>query len=195
MRRVLLALIVTLIAGMLTACGDIEHDEALVGNWVYSEIAGWQYEFNGDGTGQRGQLTEIQAFDWHTKEGNRVMLDLGAAFQKDDWQYSIAGDTLIVKRKGTEESYSYFRVQNSPAFVGSWEWEHDDTYIISFNEDGSGTRGFSPEMEAFEWFNTEDCLYIDAGTIKEELWGFTASDNALTIDSRQVDDMTYSFTR
>ena len=78
------ALILLPLLLIVSACGGAEHDAALVGSWAYVDIAGWQYEFSGGGTGQRGQHPETQTFSWSTIGGNRLILSFGAEYLNDD---------------------------------------------------------------------------------------------------------------
>ena len=79
------------------------------------------------------------------------------------------------------------------ALVGIWEWEDSTTYLYVFNADGTGSRGFAPLIQRFEW-------EIDAGghLILElrgyaEIITYSISGNRLTLNHRGGN--TYRYTR
>ncbi|MCL1883752.1 MAG: hypothetical protein FWF81_08380 [Defluviitaleaceae bacterium] len=91
-----------------------------------------------------------------------------------------------------EENYEYL--------IGTWYWDGDGAYIQTFNEDGTGERGFPENMETFVWTTTGSRLNINRdhprgirGEIREERWNFSVEDGVLTIDSRQNSDRVYSY--
>ena len=71
---------------------------------------------------------------------------------------------------------------------GSWDWDQDSDYTYTFNPDGTGTRGWPGQLQAFEWGTADDYLFIGA-----EHWAFTIADGVLTIDSQQVPGMTFRY--
>ena len=80
--------------------------------------------------------------------------------------------------------------------VGTWAWDEDSSYTYVFNADGTGTRGFASLNEDFQWGTMEgDHLIIDMGLIGLESWTFTIQEGVLTIESRQVPGMVFSYTR
>ena len=183
-----------------------ENDEALLGFWTYENIAGWKYEFNSDGTGRRGQHLETQSFNWLTSDGTRLVLDMGEGYYDNNMDYVIVGNTLTVThREGDRATYNYFRIEHSSDIVGTWEWDFDGIdplefleyigihdydgdvkYTLSFSADGTAISEFLGEVFTFEWFNTDDRLIFDAGTVDEEVWNFVINNDILTIESRQV---------
>lgn len=80
--------------------------------------------------------------------------------------------------------------ERAEALIGTWEWDANDDYTYAFNADGTGTRGLSADPESFEWSTDGDHLMIGF-----ESWTFTIEGDVLTIDSRQVDGMTFSYIR
>ena len=196
MKKVLFALAIILTAGLLTACESPQQDPSLLGNWSYENNAGWQYELNSDGTGQRGVHLEIDTFKWSTRGDNRLILDFGAGYRDDDWNYIIEGNRLtLTRRDGARETFSYLKVEHNADVVGTWEWDYDDSYKLIYNADGTGSRGFTGEIDSFEWFNADDRIVVNGGTVYEELWNYSISDDVLTIDSRQVAGMIYSYNK
>ena len=86
-------------------------------------------------------------------------------------------------------------VEGDHPLVGIWEWDDMDTYLYIFNADGNGSRGFAPLIQQFTW---EVCeaghLSMTLGNNTEH-WYMTIEGNVLTITSRQVANMQYSYIR
>ena len=79
--------------------------------------------------------------------------------------------------------------------VGIWEWTSTDIYLYIFNADGSGSRGTAPVVQQFTW------QVCDAGHLSMTLgrttehWYKQIENNMLTIRSRQIASMQYSYNR
>jgi hypothetical protein len=100
--------------------------------------------------------------------------------------------------------------EESP-IVGSWFWDEDDDWEYVFNSDGTGTRGFISEELIFDflWTIEGDLLTIDMTVnfdhedleiLEEEFflieeWTFVIDGDSLTLTSRQVEDMEYTYVR
>ena len=89
--------------------------------------------------------------------------------------------------------------QHAEELIGVWAWDMDDSYNYVFHDNGTGTRGFITSgfignMETFEWNTDGDHLVIGSGIVAES-WTFTITNDVLTIESRQVDDLTFSYIR
>jgi len=78
--------------------------------------------------------------------------------------------------------------------VGIWQWDSDGSYIYIFNADGNGSRGFPNTIQRFTWEIEDDGLNMRVGRANEE-WSWVISDDTLTITSRQVRNMQYSYIR
>ena len=76
------------------------------------------------------------------------------------------------------------------SLVGTWNWDVDSGYQYNFNADGTGTRGFANARETFNWSTSNDVLSIGI-----ERWNYTIENDVLTIDSRQVPGLTFSYIR
>ena len=87
--------------------------------------------------------------------------------------------------------------QNVPtALPGTWNWDMDDSYTYVFNADGTGTRGFTGNIEPFEWVTEVGShLIITVRGGAHESWTYAIVGDVLTIDSRQVPGMTFSYYR
>ena len=83
----------------------------------------------------------------------------------------------------------------SAALVGTWRWDGYDSYNYFFYADGRGVRGFSGNTYSFIWGTDADGLVIAPHGRSVEFWTFTIADDVLTIDSRQVPGMTFSYYR
>ncbi|MCL2546891.1 MAG: hypothetical protein FWE06_06820 [Oscillospiraceae bacterium] len=181
--------------GLLPGGGSNEQDEALVGQWSWDTQVSWLYTFNADGTGTRGSA-ELETFTWHTRGGNRLVLNHGAGLQDTEWNYTIDGDSLNLTRRGGQlESFDYYRVGQSESLHGVWLWDTSHAYRVEFNADGTGARGFPDEIESFDWFTAGDSLAVDTGSGPHEHWRFVIDSDLLTIDSRQLAGLTYSYIR
>ena len=86
--------------------------------------------------------------------------------------------------------------ETSHPLVGTWVWDGYDGYIYTFYNDGSGSRGFVPLLYDFEWnvVNGDHLLLTFMETTLES-WSYAIADDVLTINSRQVPDMEYSYIR
>ena len=83
------------------------------------------------------------------------------------------------------------------ALIGAWVWEQVESYILVFEADGQGVRGYYPDdLESFTWrtYPSDDHLIITLGFIQES-WTYTIVGDVVTIDSRQVPGMTFSYVR
>jgi len=82
-----------------------------------------------------------------------------------------------------------------PLLMGLWLWDEDSNYELYFGTDGRGERGFTTNraMEVFYWGTADgDHLLIETDS-KVESWTFTVTGNTLTIESRQIPGMVYSY--
>ena len=111
-------LIVLLVGGMmsLTGCigGNGEQDEALVGQWVWDGDSTYVYDFNSDGTGQRGGgHFGVETFTWSTSGDElRINRDQAARdeIRNERWNYTISGDVLTIEsRQEAGMIFSYTR--------------------------------------------------------------------------------------
>ena len=89
--------------------------------------------------------------------------------------------------------------QATHALVGTWAWDGNDAWRYTLNPDGTGTRGILGDIQAIDWRASEAghlLIYID-NFMYFESWSYAIRVNGtrLTIDSRQVDDLTHSYTR
>ena len=179
-----------------------EHAEELVGFWFWDEMPAWTYEFHADGTGSRG-INDDEVFTWHTI-GDNLIID--APLMVESWTFTIVDDVLTLESRQVQGLiYSYILQSDAPAqaqqadepqeqaeeLVGLWAWNEMPAWTYEFHADGTGTRGVSDD-ESFTWHTVGDNLIIDAPLMVES-WTFTIAGNVLTLESRQVQGMIYSY--
>ena len=77
-------------------------------------------------------------------------------------------------------------------FVGRWLWEGDTVTVLEFYADGSGNSFWG----TFSWTIVGDEIQWDMDAVNEVWrWAFTFDGNDLTITSRQVEGMEYTYFR
>jgi len=76
--------------------------------------------------------------------------------------------------------------------AGTWTWLLNADYVLTFNANGSGTRGFPLMIEEFAWRTEDGRLYITTSIMIEE-WNYSITGNRLTIDSRQIPGLAYTY--
>jgi len=82
-----------------------------------------------------------------------------------------------------------------PLLMGLWIWDESSAYELYFGADGRGERGFTDFgiMEEFNW-GTEDGNHLVIETdLAVESWTFTITGDILTIESRQLPGIAYSY--
>jgi len=185
---------------------------ALVGTWEWEGDTNWQYNFNYNGTGVRGMPGNLEAFDWRIPSPGLLMIYTNDFAYYESWDYSIATNGWLVLYSNIWDGvmYEYIRAgtqppatagQIDPTLVGSWTWDEDANYIYIFNNDGTGTRGWFGFEETFTWSIPDSGqlnIYRDhapLGEIRNERWNYTIVGNVLTMDSRQVAGLTFSYIR
>ena len=176
----------------------------------YIETATEQLEAMGAEITKFPGTTRIGSYDWHSL---RTEIDMGFVIGYSRQFVNVLDGfarMIIVTYFDTSEQaddiMAMFIGLNDPIpeapaaehaqeLIGAWEWDYDETYVLTFYADGSGTRGFTELIEEFEW-RTEggDHLLLDTGLILES-WTFTISDDVLTIDNRQIPGLEFSYIR
>ena len=192
---------------------EVDDFHELVGIWAWDEGIGYEYHFFQDGTGRRGWDEEIQTFTWSIgvhQSGLVITLDepIPGHMGMEVWNYVIDGDVLTLSNMRFE--YSYIRVGaagevetigGSPELVGIWAWDVDDVFEYHFFPDGTGIRGWSDEtLQTFIWSTTNagglTMTMDDPGEyIAVERWSYVINGDVLTITSRQVPGMEWSYIR
>ena len=192
--------------GPLPAVPEVGQDPALLYTWHWDANDDYTYTFNADGTGSRGFSGVQEPFEWRTADDTLV---LSGALMAEVWTFTIDGDVFTIdSQQAPGMTFSYIRegagadasappAAGAPAgdehyagLVGTWDWDESALFTYVFNADGTGTRGIPGNIESFEWRTIGDNLMIDF-----ESWTFTIEDGVLTIDSRQIAGMTFSYIR
>jgi len=108
---------------------------------------------------------------------------------------TIIGMFLIFFLGGSDSDQDIEISEHS--LVGNWAWEFDVSYRYEFNADGTGVRGGGIyNIEEFEWsIPRAGRLTINITSIQGEEWNFIIENEFLTLDSRQLDDLVYSYMR
>jgi hypothetical protein len=190
------------------------HPAELVDTWHHE----WDTEsmlFNEDGTGML-YIDDIEAgILWRTIGDDFINLRLdvmGTTFE-EIVHFTIDGNLLILDgidiyyRSGTAPPTPEtplwplppdddVEAEHAIELVDFWEWDVDAGYRLVFFHEGVGMRGFPGATEDFFWRTEgDDHLLIEAGHLFEESWTFTIEGDVLTITSRQVDGLTWSYIR
>lgn len=94
---------------------DAEHNEALLGTWLWDLSENYTYVFNADGTGVRGFPDVRQPFTW-TASDERLNIILARApegeIREEMWTFAVDNYTLSITSNQKEDLMrSYSRVQ------------------------------------------------------------------------------------
>jgi len=188
-----------------------EDDTTIVGTWA--DDYDFQYMFFEDGTGIRGGYAlgipvGIEEFSWTLNEATG-RLDMYFPAILEEWSFAIEGDALvIVSRQVPDMAFAYVWLEQA-SFMGNllpgvWSWNDDPSFLYGFDVGGSGIRGSGDALEEFYWslveFLDENVgighLYIEpVGSGEVEWWSFSIENDNLIISSRQVQGMTFAYTR
>ena len=158
------------------------------------------YYFDEDGTGVRGIDDLRENFSWGVTADGILKIDVAGWFLVEEWNFSIDNYVLsIVSRQVSAMEYSYVRVatEGMDKFVGRWTWDGDETWYYIFEADGYGSRsGFVGGREHFAWLVTVGGgLAIATDGEGVEMWSYEIDDEELTLTSRQVTGMEFSYIR
>lgn len=176
-------------------------DSSLLGAWDWDIDARMTHNFFEDGSGFRTMPGETEYFQWYTLGSDLFIV---TDEETEHWAFTIESGVLTLdSRQIVDFSWSHVESDNTPAIppsadaldpnlLGYWDWDMDSGYTYNFAADGTGTRGFPGAIERFVWQTEGDFLIIDT-LIFEEHWSFTIANGVLTIDSRQVPGMTFSY--
>jgi len=182
---------------------------ALVGSWLWDEDDVYIYIFNPDGAGARGYAgVWVDAFEWWTLGGNRVLIDFsqhGDDWDEEyaaveNWNFSVSGDRLTLSDPDGEFNYIAMPEQGlDSALLGAWAWEENNTFVQSFNSDGTGFSGFTPIQYDFTWWTLADGRLFMASLEEEEdfwvtgSWFYVIENGILTLTSTRDADVTYNY--
>ena len=179
-------------------------NHTLVGAWAWDEGEAYEYLFNANGTGRRGvEMTdETDEFVWVT-EGNVLWMHIDGDIVRERWTFVIANDVLTLTSRQGWGAFSYLSI---PAFtapgadhilVGTWAWDANAEYEYVLNADGTGTRGVASAglIDELLWVTVDDGIWMNITDGMTERWTFVVENDVLTITSRQVPGMEWSYIR
>jgi len=78
--------------------------------------------------------------------------------------------------------------------LGTWGWDEMSAWQYNFYADGTGIRGIGSDLLTFGWRAYGDHLVMDTDVMQES-WTFVIDDDGLTLTSRQIAGMEYSYIR
>ena len=164
-------------------------------------------EMGGSVTGIPG-TTRIGAYDWYSFNTELVMM--GSTIHGRQFFNIHEGYVRLIIITAPPEMFGEIltsfiglndpipeppAVQHDSALFGTWDWDLNDGYTYVFNADGTGSRGFPGEIDTFEWSTEGDDHLIIGSGLMAESWTFTVVGDMLTIDSRQVPGLIFSYIR
>ena len=106
----------------------------------------------------------------------------------------VVGSFGACCRNSPEEYEEHKRVQHH-ALVGTWQWDEITSYEYTFRADGTGARGIAPDLDEFTWNSPEAGNVIMQSDTLDENWSYTIISDMLTLNSRQVPGMSFSYRR
>jgi len=187
-----------LLAGLVGCGGNQDFsDHELVGVWAWDGNPFWQYDFRGDGTGTRGMPDDGQEFTWSIRGSGHIRMVVN--HRREDWNYIINDYNLTLDNRVFNETYTYRRLdataEINSALVGVWNGDDNMLWQHTFNADGTGVTGFPDDLEDIMWTIPEPgWLRIDGPGWRDD-WNYTVDGDSLTLVSRQVVDLTFTYIR
>jgi len=189
-------------------------------SWIFNTNPANRIAFHTNGTGVRLVSGHLIEFSWWIDDrGNLViyhaawierhgLVEIENVARYEYWSYTVAGNSLSKTDMNPPFMSVHFTreiplVAETPPvlsqidfnLVSGWTWNIDSTYSYVFNSDGFGHRGFFPEFELFEWQVTEPGLLLIHTDTMTEIWDYTIINDVLTIESRQIPDLIFSYLR
>ncbi|MCL2285643.1 MAG: DUF5640 domain-containing protein [Firmicutes bacterium] len=187
--------------------GEIE--PALLGTWLFDNYTNWSITFSEDGIGRRGTAGDTQLFVWGIIGDTLNIRRQGYVpyyyARNEMWRFSADSDTLRLEWLLEEGRTDYYTRAGAlgdvnPALVGTWALEEDTRWRYVFNNDGTGTLGWTGELTHFNWGVVDDVIRIGlvgaihADTIRHQRWFFSIEEDTLTM-RWMWDDSEYVYIR
>ena len=183
-----------------------EHfDEALIGAWAWDMDNNYVYIFEPNGRGERGFYPDLEPFTWVVRGTGHLAITIGLFHETIN--YYVEGDVLNLINPLAGWSYTYVRWEEDfvlPEYyivdftghplVGAWLFAENNRWSYEFFEDGTGTRGWPLERDAFFWDAHGDHLMMEVDAVIES-WTFTVNDDVLHLDNRQRAGYGYRYYR
>ena len=105
-----------------------------------------------------------------------------------------ATNTVVLTTEGTA-AVTDTQAHAGHQLVGTWAWDISASYEYVFNADGTGTRGVAPLLESIRWRTGRGGHLIIETQQFVESWTYVINGDVLTLTSRQVDGMEFSYFR
>jgi len=198
---------------LLTGCellqntfGDIgpgEVKQEFVGTWIWNDYTRFTIVLNEDGTGTRGVPGDIEPFTWNVR-GTTLRIDRTGfvplhEVRNEHWDFVLAGDSLRLHSLQSFDLRYYYTNANvlgniEPALFGTWAWQDGIQWVYEFNEDGTGTVGWTGEAIEFRWGVVNDVIRIEliggipADNFRHQRWAFWLYEDTLRLACRNVAD-------
>jgi len=171
---------------------DINPD--LVDTWNWSENPLWQEILRDDGTGTRGFPGELEHFIWSTPRPGHLYVDVDGMLEF--WNYTFVEDVLVLENLQNPGGLYLFRRDGALVdLVGTWVWEENADWQYVINADGTGTRGMPDDLQSFTWtIPVPGYVRMDIDSLPDE-WRYAISGDMLILESVQIPDVVYVFTR
>jgi len=115
-----------------------------------------------------------------------TLIPLGAVLRAMDIEpgWDVETSTVVINMPGFDPYPS--------RITGAWDFM--GVHYYTFNEDGSGFRGYTGNLRNFQWTAEDGVLSIVTDAV-EEYWFYALEGDFLVIVSRQVDGFSYIYTR
>ncbi|MCL1863603.1 MAG: hypothetical protein FWF78_08560 [Defluviitaleaceae bacterium] len=206
MKRLILLISIFVTVGIFAACGSTgEVDELFVGTWAWDRDGVYHYNFMYDGTGERVFPEFTETFEWGVDDDTlfirRDEPGMGE-IRNERWTFVMEDYALTLTSQHDDTvTWTYFFIaeEQDPYLIGTWSWDIDHGYTLSFDAEGAGRRGHAGEQEAFTWTSHANRIHIHSRNatygVRGEVWTFTITGDSMHIDSVQADDFAFTYTR
>jgi len=165
--------------------GTWENGSGFIFIWVFDEAETVEFLENGTVIITQSDGTS-ETVDWNPTGSGSFIAD------EDHFTYAIISNALTIT-DSFNDTWEFTRSDNGVAndigevdvsaddIIGTWEWDEDNDYILTFDEDGTATRGFADRQTDFEWeFTDENVITMTFGNRTEE-WEAVIVNDVLTI--------------
>jgi len=105
-------------------------------------------------------------------------------------QYSELLDVIFGFFSG---EYGQAPVQHTAELMGTWFWDEDFGYMLNFNDDGTGSRGWEFFIEDFTWRTNPGGGLLIYTEIMTESWTYSVNGGVLVLDSLNFPGESYNY--
>ena len=181
-----IAFVLTAALLLLSGCGEgfDPQGHPLVGSWRSDGTSFTIYNFNDDGTGNRGTVT----FTWAVLRYGNLRLTYDDPDRENETRRLniMESGRMSMRPMGVRTGGIFVPIVRPEHLQGTWVWDEDPTYTLIMDADGRGNRGFGDDRENFRWLvDVEDPtrLVFIIG-LQYEPWSYLLVDDVLTITTR-----------